>query len=177
MPLDPKTCKNKVFFNGFEKAVFWSLKLLMALCVHLGCFLGKSGLKMGFQNGYQKWRKKESKNREAINSNNLIIRTCVNFWSLFGLVLGIILKPILEPKICSKCVNFWVNFGSLFWGFRSSLGGLKSEKMQTVPRENHFFENVAFLVFEALVRKWVPKWSPKGVQKVTKKWSTKSSKK
>ena len=56
------------------------------------------------------------------------------------------------------------------------MGGLKSEKMQTVPHENHFFEKVAFLVFEALVRKWVPKWSPKGIQKVTKKWSTKSSK-
>merc|ERR1711976_769217 len=83
--------------------------------------------------------------------------------------------PNLNPKIGSKFVNFWVNFGSFFLGFRSSLGGLKSEKMQTVPRENHFFENVAFLVFEALVRKWAPKWSPKGVQKVTKKWSTKSS--
>ena len=85
------------------------------------------------------------------------------------------MKPILGPKIGPKFVNFWVNFGSLFLGFRSSLGGLKSEKMQTVPRENHFFENVAFLVFEALVRKWAPKWSPKGIQKVTKKWSTKSS--
>ena len=65
--------------------------------------------------------------------------------------------------------------GSLLGPLEALLGGLKSEKMQTVPRENHFFENVAFLVFEALVRKWVPKWSPKGVQKVTKKWSTKSS--
>ena len=36
-----------------------------------------------------------------------------------------------------------------FWGFRSSLGGLKSEKMQTVLHENHFFENAAFWFFEA----------------------------
>ena len=97
------------------------------------------------------------------------------FGFLFGLVLGDTFETHLNPKIGPKFVNLWVNFGSLFLGFRSSLGGLKSEKMQTVPRENHFFENVAFLVFEALVRKWIPEWSPKGVQKVTKKWSTKSS--
>ena len=104
----------------------------------------------------------------------------VQFLVLFGLVLVQILITFgthFEPqnwfKICQFLGQFWIPF---FLGFRSSLGGLKSEKMQTVPRENHFFENVAFLVFEALVRKWVPKWSPKGVQKVTKKWSTKSSK-
>ena len=39
--------------------------------------------------------------------------------------------------------------GSLLGPLEALLGGLKSEKMQTVPRENHFFENVAFLVFEA----------------------------
>ena len=71
---------------------------------------------------------------------------------------------------------FGVPLGSLLGPLEALLGGLKSENMQTVLRENHFFENVAFLVFEALVRTWVPKWSPKGVQKVTKKWSTKSSK-
>ena len=96
------------------------------------------------------------------------------FWFYFGfclgLVLGILFEAILGPKIGPKCVNCWVNFGSLFLGFRSSLGSLKSEKMQTVHHENHFFENVAFLVFAALVRKWVPKWSPKVIQKVTKKW-------
>ena len=32
--LDPKMLKNWGFFKGFEKAVFWSLKLLMGLCVH-----------------------------------------------------------------------------------------------------------------------------------------------
>ena len=55
-----KRVKNN-FFKDFEKAVFWSLKLLMALCVHLGCFLGKSGPKMGFQNGCQKWSLKTLK--------------------------------------------------------------------------------------------------------------------
>ena len=39
--------------------------------------------------------------------------------------------------------------GSLLGPLEALLGGLKSEKMQTVPRENHFFENVALLVFEA----------------------------
>ena len=34
----------------------------MALCVHLGCFLGKSGPKMGFQNGCQKCEKLWFKN-------------------------------------------------------------------------------------------------------------------
>ena len=78
--------------------------------------------------------------------------------------------------------------GSLLGPLEALLGGLKSEKMQTVQRENHFFENVAFLVFEALdgplglilspswadlVPKWAPKWAPKVVQKVTKKWSKK----
>ena len=67
-------------------------------------------------------------------------------------------------KIGPKFVNFWVQFwipffggfgalwvplGSLLGPLEALLGGLKSEKMQTVQRENHFFENVAFLVFEA----------------------------
>ena len=49
--LDPKMLKNLWFFKGFERAVFWSLKLLMGLCVHLGCFLGKSGPNMGYRYG------------------------------------------------------------------------------------------------------------------------------
>ena len=60
-PLDPKTCENLKFFKGYEKAVFWSLKLLMALLGSSCCFLGKSGPKMGFQNGCQKWCWKTSK--------------------------------------------------------------------------------------------------------------------
>ena len=50
-----------MFFKGFEKAVFWSLKLLTALLGSSCCFLGKSGAKMGFQNGYQKCEKKYQK--------------------------------------------------------------------------------------------------------------------
>ena len=68
--------------------------------------------------------------------------------------------------------------GSLLGPLEALLGGLKSEKMQTVQRENHFFENVALLVFEALDgplglilfllgQTWsqdgVPKWVPKEV--------------
>ena len=82
MPLDPKTCKKQVFFNGFEKAVFRSLKLLMALLGSSCCFLGKSGAKMGFQNGYQKWTKSYQK-----HDFKLIIKkdkTCFGFiWGSF----------------------------------------------------------------------------------------------
>ena len=85
---DSKTYKNQVFLMGFEKAVYWSLKLLMSVLGSSCFFLVKSGAKLGFQNGYQKWRKKESKNREAINSNNLIKRKMVQFlvpfWTSFG---------------------------------------------------------------------------------------------
>ena len=49
--LDPKMLENCGFFKGFEKAVFWSLKLLMALLGSSCCFLGKSGPKMGFKMG------------------------------------------------------------------------------------------------------------------------------
>ena len=82
----------------------------------------------------------------------------------------------------------WVPLGSLLGPLEALLGGLKSEKMQTIQRENHFFENVAFLVFEALdgplglvlppswadlVPKWAPKLAPKWAPKVTKKSSKK----
>ena len=38
--------------------------------------------------------------------------------------------------------------GSLLGPFEALLGGLKSEKMPTVPRENHFFINTGFWFFE-----------------------------
>ena len=78
--------------------------------------------------------------------------------------------------------------GSLLGPPEALLGGLKSEKMQTVRREKHFFENAAFWFFEApdgslgliLLPLWPiwsengpQKWPPKVVQKVTKKWSKK----
>ena len=110
------------------------------------------------------------------------------YWSRFGAIL----EPILNPKINPKFVNFWVQFWISFWGFWISLGaswelswrlsweGLKSEKMQTVQRENHFFENVAFLVFEALDGPlgfilpplWLI-WSENGPQNGPQKWSKK----
>ena len=78
-------------------------------------------------------------------------------------------------------------FGSIldpfFLGFRSSLGGLKSEKMQTVSRENHFFENVVFFCLWSsgpkMGPKMVSKRGPKSdkkmvhkiIQKLSKKWS------
>ena len=39
--------------------------------------------------------------------------------------------------------------GSLLGPFEALLGGLKSEKMPTVPCENHFFINTVFWLFEA----------------------------
>ena len=39
--------------------------------------------------------------------------------------------------------------GSLLGPFEALLGGLKSEKMPTVQRENHFFINTVFWLFEA----------------------------
>ena len=61
--------------------------------------------------------------------------------------------------------------GSLLGPLEALLGGLKSEKMQTVLRENHFFENAAFWFFEApdgslgliLPPLW-PIWSQNGPQ-------------
>ena len=38
--------------------------------------------------------------------------------------------------------------GSLLGPFEALLGGLKSEKMPTVPRENHFFINTGLWFFE-----------------------------
>ena len=38
--------------------------------------------------------------------------------------------------------------GSLLGPLEALLGGLKSEKMPTVPRENHFFINTGFWFFE-----------------------------
>ena len=103
-PLDPKTCKNQVFFNGFEKAVFWSLKLLMALCVHLGCFLGKSGPKMGCQNGCQKWLSRGSKNdfdMFTTSNNNLSwLILLLPFCSSFGTNFGTHFEPQNWFKIC-----------------------------------------------------------------------------
>ena len=68
--------------------------------------------------------------------------------------------------------------GSLLGPLEVLLGGLKSEKMQTVQRENHLFENVAFLVFEALDGPLglilPPLWlirSENGLQNGSQKWS------
>ena len=87
-PLDPKTCKKQTFFKGYEKAVFWSLKLLMALLGSSCCFLGKSGPKMGFQNGCQKCRGEVSKNE------------LVPFWTSFGAHFGTHVEPQNLSKIC-----------------------------------------------------------------------------
>ena len=105
---------------------------------------------------------------------HVLVLCWVPSWTSFG---GYFWSPFWDPKLIQNLLIFGSILDPFFLGFRSSLGGLKSEKMQTVSRENHFFENVAFLVFEALVRKWLPKWSPKGIQKVIKKWPTKVAKK
>ena len=57
-----KNLKNQLRFYRFLKIqLFGSLKLLMALLGSSCFFLGKSGAKMGFQNGYQKWSLKTLK--------------------------------------------------------------------------------------------------------------------
>ena len=75
-----------MFFNGFEKAVFRSLKLLMALLGSSCCFLGKSGAKMGFQIGYQEW-----KNSYQKFDFKLIIKKDIVFLFYFGFRLGLVL--------------------------------------------------------------------------------------
>ena len=55
MPTVPR--ENHLFVN----VVFWLFAALMALLGSSCCFLGKSGAKMGFQNGYQKWSLKTLK--------------------------------------------------------------------------------------------------------------------
>ena len=104
------------------------------------------------------------------------------------------MDPKMGPKLVQKLSILGSIFGSLFRGFgapwvplgsllgplEALLGGLKSEKMQTVPRENHFFENVAFLVLEALDGPlgfilpplWLI-WSENGPQNGPQKWSKK----
>ena len=44
--------------------------------------------------------------------------------------------------------TLWVPLGSLLGPLEALLGGLKSEKMPTVPRENHFFINTGLWFFE-----------------------------
>ena len=111
-----------------------------------------------------------------------------DFFFLFGLVFESRFGPILIPKLVQNLLIFGSILDPFFLGFRSSLGGLKSEKMQTVSRENHFFENVAFFGLWSsgpkMAPKMVPKRDPKSdkkmvhkiipkmVQTVTNKWST-----
>ena len=93
--------------------------------------------------------------------------------------------PKWAPKLVQFFIIFGSNFGSLFWGLGvlwvsfgsllgpldALLGGPKSEKMVNVPRENHFFENAVFCLFEALdgplgfiLASLGPIWSKNGPQ-------------
>ena len=84
--------------------------------------------------------------------------------------------PFLDPFFWGFGA-LWVPLGSLLGPLEARLGGLKSEKMQTVPRENSF-ENAAFWFFEApdgslglfLPPLW-PTWSQNGSQNGLQKWS------
>ena len=64
-----------------------------------------------------------------------------------------------------------MSLGSLLGPLDALLGGPKSEKMPTVLRENDFFENAVFWLFEALdgplgfiLASLVPIWSQNGLQ-------------
>ena len=86
----------------------------------------------------------------------------VNLFFLFGAVFESILGPILIPKLVQHVLIFgsildpffwglgvlWVPLGSLLGPLEVLLGGLKSEKMPTVQRENHFFINTGLWFFE-----------------------------
>ena len=52
--------------------------------------------------------------------------------------------------------------GSLLGFLEALLGGLKSEKMPTVPRENHLFVNAVFWLFAALMALLGSSWSVLG---------------
>ena len=81
-----------------------------------------------------------------------------------GFLVGLspILAPVWVPKLFQNLLIFGFNFGLFCWGFgalwvplgrllgpfEALLGGLKSEKMPTVPRENHFFINTGFWFYE-----------------------------
>ena len=105
--------------------------------------------------------------------------------SIFGLFWLAVFFCQGCPKIGSFFIIFGSNFGSLFWGLGvlwvsfgsllgpldSLLGGPKSEKMPTIPRENHFCENAVFWLFEALdgplgfiLASLGPIWSKNGPQ-------------
>ena len=91
--------------------------------------------------------------------------------ALWGLSFGV--KLFWTPKLVQNVLIFGSILDPFFLGFRSSLGGLKSEKMQTVSRENHFFENVAFFGLWSsgpkMAPKMVPKMDPKSDQKMVHK--------
>ena len=115
------------------------------------------------------------------NNKFALVQFFGSSWSTFG---GYFWDPFWNPKLVQNLLIFGSILDPFFLGFRSSLGGLKSEKMQTVPRENHFFENVAFLVFEALDGPFIlpPLWliwsengPQNGLQKWFKKWSKNGS--
>ena len=92
----------------------------------------------------------------------------------FLVVLKPILGPKISPKICLKFVNFWVQFWTLFcWGFgalwvplgsllgpfEALLGGLKSEKMPTVLRENQSLSIQFFGFLKLLMALFGLSWS------------------
>ena len=80
----------------------------------------------------------------------------------------------------AKAISIRDCSGSLLGPLEALLGGLKSEKMPTIQRENHFFINAVFWLFEApngplglilvpLGRIWSQNGSQNGYQKFSKK--------
>ena len=79
-------------------------------------------------------------------------------------------------------------FLGVSWAFRGSLARFKSEKMSTVPRENHFFVNAVFCFLELLMVLWGSSWFvlggfgvtlgvPNDFQHDIKSWSKNAQKK
>ena len=124
------------FLGGLTRTILFSVHVRMGAClgVLLGARSGRLEAILTGSGGAQKWSHFWS-----------------HFWSTFGSQNGLQNGPKTGPKLDFFGVYFWIPFfggfgalwgplGSLLGPLEALLGGLRSEKMQTVQRENHFFQ-------------------------------------